>query len=312
MTPVQIKMGDDLEGLYSVLKGMNLSSFPSAKIKVDELYLLWLSSNDGASAMMGSLEECRTGIYSSAASSSSAGLGGSASNLGSAPGAEISQTKTRAGYLSHLNVASKNQMGQEPPRSPTKKSPKKRTQSEMQREIGGGGILSLKSDEGGVGSLGSGGAVGNRTEDEARGFGGKVGGNIPKNDYPSSSLTQASVSGKGGNSLFVGPAGEGGGGEDGTSTRRRRARFDTIPAFYTPEMRQSRGLGYSVRRGSARSAGGSGATLATVDISGGNIGNNGGDEGKNEDAMRANLRENDDSLVLRRAEIEEFFAGERV
>ena len=305
-------MDGDLQGLLGVLGGLSLSSFPSAKIKVDELYLLWLS-HDGASAMMGALDEFRTSTYSSTASpsssSGSSGLGISLTNLGSSVGGEIpqTQTKTSGGYLSNFNVTVKNNhLGQEPPRSPTKKSPKKRTHPEMQREIGGGGILSLKSDDVGVGSINNNanGVFGIKSDSDIKGHGGAKGSN-------NSHELAAQSSGIGGNNLFVGPAGEGlglgsGGEEDGASTRRRRASFDTIPAFYTPDMRQRRGMGYSIRRGSN-----AGGNTLTLDAN--------GDDVKSEETTGVsngsgfpssnNAGENEDSLHFKKAEIEEFFAG---
>lgn len=178
----------DNEGINGLLSSLELIDFPSAKIKIDQLFVEWLSS-DGKAVIESVLENTVT----------------DADVISDEEGSVVSKSGSGVVEFSSSSHG--------PPRSPTsRKSPKKRTQSEMQ---------SATAEEAGVdaGAV-KGGAVDTppiplHVDDPRTATGDNI--HIP----PSSSS-----SGFKGESESVG--------SESQKAGRRRANFDSIPQFYVP------------------------------------------------------------------------------
>ena len=174
---------DDVE---TILSSLELYDFPSAKIKIDQLFLEWLSS-DGRAVIESVLENVAVSTDDDEESSVSSMKNGTT---------DLSSASSSVG----------------PPRSPTsRKSPKKRTQSEMQSTttVHGEGT---GDNSGNTGAIGSGidglVVVPNNVSDEGRGSVGSEG-----HATLSVVVAKGEIDGKAG---------------------RRRANFDSIPQFYIP------------------------------------------------------------------------------
>ena len=118
--------------------GLSLSAFPSAKIKIDELFVKWLASNEGHQTVLALLQEVEAaeglqvdrdgvpqGVVSGTDFSTINSLGNLKSSIGAAfsgPGNGLSFSSLSAGFISPFGQvgAAPNALGEAaPPRSPT-------------------------------------------------------------------------------------------------------------------------------------------------------------------------------------------------
>lgn len=277
------------------LDGLSLSAFPSAKIKIDELFVKWLASNEGYHMVSALLQEVETaeglqvdregiplGVVADTDISKVNTLGNLKSSIGAAfsgPGNGLSFSSVSAGFNSPFGQvgAAPHALGEAaPPRSPTKKSPKKRTQSEMYTSSG--------TSPGRVGSPG-GFAGGSLVSFEPAFDSLKSGSPGTSKGRASVATSEASPSAASGSISGAISIAESVDGVDSEGTAhvnaRRRANFDTIPVFYRPrgqEKAEDGGVEFITRAGR-----GSGPA-------------------------RSLQQKHEDSLASRLAEIEEFFS----
>lgn len=317
-----------MDEINVALDQLQLSSFPSAKIKVDELFLRWLVSNEGSQTVSNLLQEIegkhhlnsgargdddRTekeedykvggtlGNLKSSLGSSLNGLGGGLSFSSVSTGFNSPYGQVGAAPHSPYNDAT----AAAPPRSPTKKSPKKRTQSEMYTSPmaqKGGDMAGAGAADGGT-RLSAQGAVTTRI-----GALGEIGGDAAIHAV-SRSASGAAEQGQGQGRDRVGHGISGsvsiaestdGYDAEGLAhiSARRRANFDTIPKFYEPGRKNRwrevtpEGEGSSSSRGGNDTGGNSGITARA---------------GRGAGPVRSVQQRSDDSLESRLPEILEFF-----
>jgi serine/threonine-protein phosphatase 2A regulatory subunit B'' len=202
-----------MEEIQAAFGSLALSKFPSAKIKADELFLQWLSSSEGASAVLSVLDEHVKGYSSLSSPSSSSSM----HNDGPLPNGRGSTM--------------------EPPRSPHRKSPKKRTQTEMQQEHAVSASSSSNNHN-----------VTGESQDDAMMHVSKTAemlmtGPASRQNHESSSSSMMTEDTIGG---IVGMDGEGKEYVDRNNHTRHKA-IDVIPPFYTPAMRSKTGSIRSVK-----------------------------------------------------------------
>lgn len=267
-----------MDSVSLLLSSLNIQGLPSAKIKVDDLFLTWLSQpNNGGTALIQSIVSkiqsnqadesslCNalalfttsgqnvnvsgtrgsfadgtghdgTVFKSSHALPGTPGDGTNGNNMNNGSmfsndnmGMGSNNTMGRGGMNSVLQFNSQGMASNDviPPLSPAKKSPKKRTQSEMYSQpshIMNGNNLnnSLDSLKTGKGNLGLDGKHGD-TDTVSRSLLGDVSNH--------NTISSTSIS----NNYTNASAVQGGGENMAPDTARRRANFDSIPAFYAPK-----------------------------------------------------------------------------
>jgi hypothetical protein len=186
-----------MDELNSTLASLQLDDFSSAKIKIDQLFLEWLSL-EGQAVI--------EAIFCS-------------EDLVSSDDEGIVTSRSSESLASQIGVS--HGQGPIPPRSPTnaKKSPKKRTQSEMQNNtnsnIGSSVALSPVAESSNI-SEGSTTVGGERP----------LGNSLILKDETEDSENEAQIS------------------------ARRRSNFDSIPLFYTPGGSRQKDQKSRIRQGS--------------------------------------------------------------
>ena len=264
-----------MDSVSSLLGSLNIQDLPSAKIKVDDLFLTWLSQHNGSSLIQSIVSQIQSNradeaslcnaltifhtssqnlnisgqgvtadgssndgnVFKSAQGSMSGtpgdgaedngmnnGLGSNNMGMGSGMGGQMGHGMNM-GMNSILQFNSQmNSSDVIPPLSPAKKSPKKRTQSEMYSQpsqiISGNSLHnsldSLKSEKGSLGIDGTHNNVGTVSR--------SLLGDVSNHDTASTSSNYTNVS-----------AAHTGGENMAPDTARRRANFDSIPVFYAPK-----------------------------------------------------------------------------
>ena len=246
----------DADHVSMALGNLHLTSFPSAKIKLDEFFVFWLTSAEGNAAMNIAFGESQEhGKHSTSTSSSSV-----------------------TDHISNTIIGNPAYIRGEPPRSPQKKSPKKRTQSEMSTyhmqsgQSRSGYSLGAVGDDSDPRSNTKNIDTTNFTSSGGLGFSleNKIGNNlqpislqlglsssnarneagqhtdislsdnqksIPSNKNLSIEVSALPMTDGGSGSTFVVGAEMETPSSRGPLAARRRSNFDTIPPFYLPHMR---------------------------------------------------------------------------
>lgn len=212
----------DLSNIFT-----KLSEFPSARIKLEDLFAEWISLDATKRTINDVLEDVALRSASGAEDAAAAALNAMA-NSGAGADSNLLERIVVSTSMGNLSVCSSGGSGMlsqlQPPRSPTKASPKKRTVEDMRNEDK---MANSVNDGQSCAAEGGSKDLGSKLVTSGVDRMGLGDGSLSKDVHGASSSSAAAQA------LT----------EDGeaSSTRRHRANVDCIPIFYTPPSSGSDG-----------------------------------------------------------------------